>query len=204
METLKRLYFSKHDPALLPRIRAAVVGIAGAGGLGSNVAFSLARVGIGKLIIADYDDVEISNLNRQQYFIGQLGKPKVEALKENLEKINPFSEYEIYLKKISRSNIARIFGDCQILVEAFDRAEMKEMLIESWLEYFPDKPLVAASGLAGYGKNEALHTSRYDNVYICGDETSELPPRISPMAPRVALVANMQANLVLQLILEQK
>ncbi|MCD4797039.1 MAG: sulfur carrier protein ThiS adenylyltransferase ThiF [Candidatus Cloacimonetes bacterium] len=200
-QNLESQFFSKHDPKILPIIRKATVGIAGAGGLGSTIAVSLARVGIGKLIIADFDKIEPSNLNRQQYFIEQIGMPKVQGLKENLIKINPFSKYEIYHSLITEDNIPELFGEADILIEAFDKAEMKKMLIETWIQIFPDKPIIAASGLAGYGKNEIIHTHEFDNLYICGDEESDITNGISPMAPRVGIVANMQANLVLELLL---
>jgi len=202
MEELEKQFFSKHDPKILSILRNSVVGIAGAGGLGSNVAFSLARAGIGTLIIADFDKIEPSNLNRHQYFIEQIGRSKVEALLENLRKINPFSKYEIHNLEINDDNISEIFADAEILVEAFDMAEMKKMLIESWVSQFPKRPIIAASGLAGFGKNEKLHTRKIGTLYICGDEDTEVEEGISPMAPRVGIVANMQANLVLELLLK--
>jgi len=204
MEELEKQFFSKHDPKILPVLRNSVVGIAGAGGLGSSVAVSLARVGVGKLIITDFDKIEPPDLNRQQYFVEQIGKLKVEALLENLKRINPFSEYKIYNVKISDDNISEIFGKVDILVEAFDEADMKKMLIESWICRFPKKPIIVASGLAGFGKNEKIHIRKIGSLYICGDEESELKIGISPMAPRVAVVANMQANLVLELLLKEK
>ena len=202
MEELEKQFFSKHDPKILSILRNSVVGIAGAGGLGSNVAFSLARAGIGTLIIADFDKIEPSNLNRHQYFIEQIGRSKVEALLENLRKINPFSKYEIHNLEINDNNISEIFADAEILVEAFDMAEMKKMLIESWVSQFPKRPIIAASGLAGFGKNEILHTRKIGSLYICGDEDTEVEEGISPMAPRVGIVANIQANLVLELLLK--
>lgn len=201
MENLKRLFFSRHERKLIPTLRQAVVGIAGAGGLGSNIAVSLARVGIGKLVIADFDLIDSSNLNRQQYFLQQIGEPKVKALKNNLEKINPWSDYEIHEIKITRANVGKVFGECHILLEAFDQAEMKEMLLDRWTSLFPERPIIMASGLAGFGKNELLKTRKLGNIYVCGDEISEPRKGISPMAPRVAIVANMQANLALELIL---
>ncbi|MGB2764921.1 MAG: sulfur carrier protein ThiS adenylyltransferase ThiF [Candidatus Aminicenantaceae bacterium] len=204
MEELEKQFFSKHDPKILPVLRNSVVGIAGAGGLGSSVAVSLARVGVGKLIITDFDKIEPPDLNRQQYFVEQIGKLKVEALLENLKRINPFSEYKIHNVKISENNISEIFGKVDILVEAFDEAGMKKMLIESWICRFPKKPIIVASGLAGFGKNEKIHIRKIGSLYICGDEESEVKIGISPMAPRVAVVANMQANLVLELLLKEK
>ena len=149
-----REYFARRDPAVLAVLRQSSVGIAGAGGLGSNVAVALARAGIGRLVIADFDRIEPSNLNRQQYFVDQVGERKVEALRENLLAVNPYSLYEIHDVRINRRNAAKIFGRVDVLVEAFDRAEAKEMLIESSLSHFPGRPIVAASGLAGYGRNQ--------------------------------------------------
>ena len=199
-----REYFAHRDPAVLGVLRKSSVGIAGAGGLGSNVAIALARAGVGRLVIADYDKVEPSNLNRQQYFLDQVGERKVEALRENLLAINPYSLYEVHDVRVTRRNAAAIFGRVDVLVEAFDKAEAKEMLIEASLSKFPGRPIVAASGLAGYGGNRKVHTRRLGNLYICGDESSQCPKGISPMAPRVALVAAMQANLVVELLVKMR
>ena len=199
-----REFFSRREPAVLAVLRQSSVGIAGAGGLGSNVAVSLARAGVGRLVIADFDKVEPSNLNRQQYFIDQVGRRKVEALRENLLLISPYSLYEVHDVQVTRRNAAKIFARVDVLVEAFDRAAAKEMLIETCLTRFPGRPIVAASGLAGYGGNRKIHTRRMGNLYICGDEESQCPRGVSPMAPRVALVAAMQANLVVELLIKMR
>jgi sulfur carrier protein ThiS adenylyltransferase len=196
--------FSKHNPRILSILQSSTVGIAGAGGLGSNVAVSLARAGLGTLIIADWDRVEPSDLNRQYYFTEQVGKPKVLALIENLKRINSFSQYKTHDVKIETGNVAAIFGAADILIEAFDKAEMKQMLVNAWLSRFPQKPIIVASGLAGIGKNQRLHTRKVGNLYICGDEETECEEGISPMAPRVGIVANMQANLALELLVKMK
>lgn len=202
MQSLEHQFFSRHDQRYLPAIRNAVIGIAGAGGLGSNAAVTLARVGIGRLVIADFDTVDATNLNRQQFFVSQIGQPKVHALRDNLQKINPFSQYETHSLRITSENATSVFSECQILIEAFDQAEMKEMLIESWCSAFPQRPVIIGSGLAGIGNTNALHTRRIDNIYICGDEISDIQPHISPMAPRVGIVANMQANIALELVIK--
>ena len=137
-------YFARRDPAVLAVLRQSSVGIAGAGGLGSNVAVALARAGIGRLVIADFDRVAPSNLNRQQYFVDQVGERKVEALRENLLAINPYSLYEVHDVRITPRNAMRIFNRVDLLVEAFDKAEAKEMLIEASLSEFPGRPIVAA------------------------------------------------------------
>jgi sulfur carrier protein ThiS adenylyltransferase len=204
MKNFEKEFFAKHDPIILPVLRAGVVGIAGAGGLGSNVAVALARAGVGKLIIADHDRIEMSNLNRQQYFWAQIGKVKVRALIENLRKISPFSEYVGHHVRLTPKNIPRIFRAVEVMIEAFDLADQKEMLLETWISHFPKKPIIMASGLSGFGKNQKLKTRRIGNVYICGDEESEAKEGISPMAPRVGIVASMQANLAVELLVRAK
>jgi sulfur carrier protein ThiS adenylyltransferase len=185
-------------------LQEKTVGIAGAGGLGSNCAIALARVGIGKLIIADFDVVSESNLNRQYYFYDQIGKPKTDALKENIQRINASVTVLTHNICLTRDNIPTLFADCDVLVEAFDRAEQKEMLIGTMLTLFPEKPLVVGLGMAGWGMFETIHTRKIDNMYICGDEVSEISQNLPPIAPRVGIVANMQANIVLEILLKQK
>jgi len=204
MNRSERAFFAKHDPAVLSALRRSVVGIAGAGGLGSNVAFALARAGVGKLIIADFDRIEVSNLNRQQYFWRQVGRVKVEALVENLKSIQPFSDYVGRRAKVTRKTVAALFGEADLLIEAFDRAGQKEMLIESWISAFPTRPVIAASGLSGFGRNARIKQRKAGTLYICGDEESEPKPGISPMAPRVGVVAHMQANLAVELLVKIK
>ena len=204
MPKLERAIFSRHEPQVLAALRGATVAIAGAGGLGSNAAIALARAGVGRLIIADFDRIEPSNLNRQQYTVKQIGLRKVKALQANLKQIAPFTRCDVYDAKITTSNIGRVFGEADILLEAFDKAKEKGMLINTWLKLYPSKPVIAASGLAGYGGNSKLRTQRMGNLYICGDGVSEPAPGVSPMAPRVAIVANMQANLAVELLAGRK
>lgn len=177
------------------------VGIAGAGGLGSNCAIALARVGVGKIIIADFDVVSVENLNRQYFFTDQVGKLKVFAVKENIKRINPLTEVITHDKRLTPLNIPEIFQNCDVMVEAFDLAGQKQMLIESFVTEFPEMPLVAGLGVAGWGMNDLIHFRRMGNIYICGDEISEIDCDVPPIAPRVGIVANMQANTVLQILL---
>jgi len=178
------------------------VGIAGAGGLGSNCAVALARSGIGTIVIADFDIIEEQNLNRQYYFSDQVGMMKTAALKENLSGINPGTNVVAHQKKLDESNITEIFSGCDIIVEAFDSAEMKEMLIETVQTRMPGIPLVVASGLAGWGKNDTIRCRKIDDtLYICGDESSDVTDDLPPMAPRVGIVANMQANVVVEILM---
>ena len=181
------------------------VGIAGAGGLGSNCAVALARSGIGTLVIADFDIVEENNLNRQYYFTDQVGLLKIIALRDNLARINPDVLVITQEKKLDRSNISQVFSGCDVVVEAFDRSDMKEMLIETLQVKMPATPLVIGSGIAGWGNNEAIRYRKIDNtLFVCGDETFEVSENMPPMAPRVGIVANMQANTVIEILLQKE
>jgi sulfur carrier protein ThiS adenylyltransferase len=183
-------------------LKVRKVGIAGCGGLGSNCAVALARVGIGSLVIADFDVVSKSNLNRQYYFIDQIGMKKTQALRENILRINPQVNVTGHDIRLTPENIPGIFAGCDVIVEAFDRADQKEMIIDTILIAMPLAPLVVGLGMAGWGMNDSIHCRRADNLYICGDEISEISPELPPLAPRVGIVANMQANVVMQLLLD--
>jgi sulfur carrier protein ThiS adenylyltransferase len=186
----------------LEKLKGICVGIAGCGGLGSNCAMALARVGVGTLVIADFDIVTLENLNRQYYFRDQVGEKKVLALRENIWKVNPDIDVQVHDVRLGPEEVVNIFKDCAVIVEAFDRADMKLLIIETISERFPDKFIVAASGLAGYGQNNALHTRRLGSLFLCGDEISEVSADLPPLAPRVGIVAAMQANQVLEIILD--
>lgn len=186
-------------------LRGYRVGIAGAGGLGSNCAAALARCGVGTLVISDFDRIEEDNLSRQYYFTDQVGMMKTTALKENLARINPEVFVIVYQKKLDRENIPVIFSGCDVIVEAFDRAEMKEMLIETVQTLMPGIPLVVGSGLAGWGMSNDIRCRKVDDTfYVCGDESSETTDEMPPMAPRVGMVASMQANVVIEILMEMK
>ncbi len=180
------------------------VGIAGAGGLGSNVAMALVRVGIGKLVIADFDVVSDSNLNRQFYFSNQIGRVKVEALKENLKKINPEVDIEIHNLKLDANNLLSTFADVDVMVEAFDKADCKQIIVEAFQVSKPDVPLILGNGMAGWGKSNEIRVQQYGNLYICGDNVTEIGPDMPPMAPRVLICAAMQANTVMSILLEKQ
>ncbi|NPD46797.1 MULTISPECIES: sulfur carrier protein ThiS adenylyltransferase ThiF [unclassified Lentimicrobium] len=180
------------------------VGIAGCGGLGSNCAVALARVGVGKLIIADFDVIEESNLNRQYYFHHQIGKQKVYSLKENIHLINPDVQISAHQIKLEAQDIYDLYKNCDVIVEAFDNAEMKQIIIETICEKLSATPLVIGLGMAGWGDIESIHLRNSDNLYICGDEKSEVSEEFPPLAPRVGIVANMQADTVLELLLKEK
>ena len=204
-EEFECLLLARHTPGVHQKIKRAVVGIAGLGGLGSAVAIALARIGVGTLILVDFDVVEPSNLNRQQYFIHQIGMAKVEALRENLSKINPYVRILTYAEKLDRDNMERIFKDAMVIVEAFDRAEEKAMLINALSEKMPDKYIVAASGVAGYGDNNEIRTTQFSSrIFIIGDQKTPAEPGVGLMAPRVGIAAHHQANLVLRILLGEE
>jgi sulfur carrier protein ThiS adenylyltransferase len=179
------------------------VGIAGCGGLGSNCAVALARVGIGHLILADFDVVEESNLNRQYFFFDQIGRKKVECLRDNILRINPIIQVKSHDIKLNTGDISALFKDCDVIVEAFDKADMKQMIIETVLDKLSNIPLVVGLGMAGWGDSNSIKTRQLDNLYICGDESREVTLEDPPLAPRVGIVANMQANTVLEILLNE-
>lgn len=204
-EELEYLMFARHTPGVHARLKQAVVGVAGVGGLGSAVAVALARVGVGRLVIADFDVVEPSNLNRQQYFVDQLGQFKVEALADTLRRINPYVSVEPHRVLLGPENVPAVFASCSVVVEAFDRADMKAMLVEAVLSQMPLVSVVAASGLAGFGSNNAIVTRRVSQrLYLVGDGTSEAKPGSGLMAPRVGIAASQQANQVVRIILGEE
>ncbi len=203
-EELDALLTARHTPGVHAVVKAATIGIAGVGGLGSAIAIALARTGIGQLIIADFDLVEPSNLNRQQYFIDQIGLPKVYALRDTLVRINPQVRVTACHLRLTPENIEAVFGHAQILVEAFDRADQKVMLIETFASNFPERPIVTGSGMAGYGPaNTVLTRQVAGNLYLCGDATTAAAPGTGLMAPRVGVAAHHQANAVLRLLLNE-
>lgn len=204
-DELEGLMAARHTPGVHARLKQAVVGIAGVGGLGSAIVVALARVGVGRLIIADFDVVEPSNLNRQQYFIDQIGEYKVDALACNLRRINPYVTVETHRVLLTPENIPAIFADCSIVVEAFDRADMKAMLVNRVLEVMPQSRVIAASGLAGYGPNDSITTLKVSSrLYVVGDTVSEARPGNGLMAPRVGIAAHHQANQVIRIILGEE
>lgn len=188
-------------PAQLSKIRQTKVGIAGLGGLGSNVAWHLVRSGFLYLVLADFDRVEPSNLNRQAYFADQVGLPKTEALAANLRRINPDLQLELWPVRVERTNVREIFGPCPVCVEAFDQVPAKKMLVEEGLA--AGKKVVSASGLAGWGNTDAIQTKIWiSGLAVVGDFTTPVGMENPPLSPRVGVAAAKQADLVLSWVLE--
>lgn len=185
------------------KIKRYTIGIAGLGGLGSNAAVSLARTGIGKLILVDYDKVEKSNLNRQYYFLDQIGKNKTTAITENIKKITPETKITTHNKKLEKNNIPSFFKNADLIIEALDKAETKTVFIENIQKNLPETPIIAASGVTGYGNNERIQTKKMGNLYIIYDKKAKPSDKDILTGPRISLIANMQANLALEILLNK-
>ena len=199
---LGKLLVARHSPGVYERVRRAVVGIAGLGGLGSAVTLSLARTGVGRLILADFDVVEPSNLNRQQYLVKHLGMAKTEAMRELLAEVNPAVRVTTFRRKLSPKNIAGAFRAADIVVECLDQAPAKSWLLGAVRESLPGAYLILASGVAGFGDSNAIRTWRMgDRTFVVGDLKSAAEPGRGLMAPRVGVAANHQADLVISLLM---
>lgn len=186
---------------LYEKLKDRKVGIAGCGGLGSNVAQMLVRSGIRKLVLVDFDRVQESNLNRQFFFKDQIGQEKVMALRDNLLKIQPKLEIESHVSRLNPGLIQRLFADCDILIEAFDVAESKAMLFETMSANLPNIPVIGVSGLAGMDNAEKMQIIRDGNLILIGDFTDDVSDELPPLAPKVTIAAGLQANEALRILL---
>ena len=192
---------ARHGIELHSRFSAATVAVCGLGGLGSNIAVALARAGIGKLLLIDFDRVDITNLHRQQYKADQIGCYKADALAENLAEIAPYTEVQTVTAKIAEDNFAAMLKDADVICEAFDNAEAKAMLVNGVLEQLPDRYLVAASGMAGMDTPNTIKTRKVmKRFYLCGDKVSDVADTIGLVAPRVMLCAAHQAHTILRIL----
>jgi sulfur carrier protein ThiS adenylyltransferase len=202
-EELEALMVSRHTPGVHARLKKATVGIAGLGGLGSAVTIALARVGIGTLILVDFDLVEPSNLNRQHYGVGHIGLAKVEAMGRILEDINPYLNVVTHQVILDRDNIPRLFQKADIVVECFDRPEAKVMIMRTVAEALPKVYMIGASGMAGYGDSNSIQTMKIgERIFMVGDFVTAAEPGRGLMAPRVGIAAHHQANLVVSLLMD--
>lgn len=191
----------RHGKDLQNKISSTTVGICGLGGLGSNIAISLARAGIGKLVMIDFDKVDITNLHRQQYKADQIGMNKTEALRDNLKEINPYLETEIHTIRLDENNAKGILADADIICEAFDNAEAKANIVNFALSEMPEKYIIAASGMAGLDSANSIKTRKISKrFYLCGDEVSDVKDGIGLVSSRVMLCAAHQAHTVLRII----
>lgn len=204
-DEMQKALEARHGKSLQEKLSNSTVAICGLGGLGSNIAVSLARAGIGKLILIDFDRVDISNLHRQQYKVCQIGQPKTAALAANLQEIAPYVTTVTHSIRITESNAASLLAEADIICEAFDAPEAKAMLVHQILEHFPEKYLIAASGMAGLGSSNRIRTrSITRRFYLCGDEISDVAENIGLVSSRVMLCAAHQAHMVLRILAGQE
>lgn len=200
-EEMQRTLEARHGKELQAKFTGSTAAICGLGGLGSNIAVSLARAGIGRLILIDFDKVDISNLHRQQYQADQIGLYKTEALTETLKRIAPYVEIVSHSVRMTEENFQELLQDADIICEAFDDAEAKAMLVNGVLEKLHTKYLIAASGMAGLGSANSIKTRRVmERFYLCGDGVSDVGDDIGLVAPRVMLCAAHQAQMVLRIL----
>lgn len=198
---LEALMVSRHTPGIFNKLKNSKVGIAGVGGLGSNIALSLARIGVGTLKLVDFDVVEPSNLNRQQFFVDDIGKYKVDAMSEIINKVNPFIKVYKCKEFLNSENIERTFSDVDIIIEAFDNPESKAVLCNKVLIDMKDKYLIAGSGMAGYFSSNSIETRKIrSKFYVCGDGENAAKEGQGLMAPRVSICANHMANMAVRII----
>lgn len=200
-EVMREALNIRHGEDLQNKISAARVAVCGLGGLGSNIAIALARAGVGHLHLIDFDRVDLTNLNRQQYAVGQLGQYKTDALRETLSLVSPYCDVTCDTIKVTDENLPDLLRNEDYICEAFDRAEAKAMLVSGVLEHFPEKYLVAGSGLAGLGSANTIQTRRVSQrFYLCGDGTSDSSVGLGLVASRVLVCAAHEANMILRLI----
>lgn len=202
--TQKELYAvleERHGRELQAAFSSAAVAVCGLGGLGSHIAISLARTGIGKLMLFDFDTVDISNLNRQQYTVAQIGMTKPEAMTQNLRYIAPYCNVVPYTVRLTEANVPDLLCSADIICEAFDNPQAKAMLVNTVLEKLPDAYIIAASGMSGLHTANTIRTRKLtDKLYLCGDGESDVAVDKTLFAPRVMLCAAHQAQAVLRIL----
>lgn len=204
MEEMRNALDNRNGKTLQDKFASSTVAICGLGGLGSNIAVALARTGVGRLILIDFDKVDISNLHRQQYKASQIGVFKTEALAANLKEIAPYLSVITHTRQIDENNFNELLCNADIICEAFDGAEAKAMLVNSVLKKLPERYLIAASGMAGIDSSNVVKTRRItDHFYLCGDEASDVEDNIGLMSSRVMLCAAHQAHMALRILAEK-
>ena len=200
-EDLQRALAARHGRAVQEKFNQATVAICGLGGLGSNIAIALARAGVGRLILTDFDRVDITNLHRQQYKATQLGEFKTEALAANLKEIAPYIELELHTIRITEDNIGELLKDADLICEAFDNPECKAMLVNTVLEKFPEKYLLSGSVMAGMDSVNRIQTRRVTKrFYLCGDGVSDVKECGTLVSSRVMTCAAHEAHMVIRIL----
>lgn len=193
--------FSSNPPGVRRILSGCSAGIAGAGGIGSNVAMLLARAGLGRITVVDHDEVALPNLNRQAYFLDQCGRLKVDALAENVSRIGAGTVFTGIGIRLLPGGFCAPFEGCDVLIEALDLAETKVLAIEEWTRGMPGVPVIAVSGIAGTGASGTIRLDHHGSVSLVGDQTSDLS--LGTLATRVSLAAAMVADQAVSILLER-
>ena len=196
---------SRNSTPVYSIMKQAHIGIAGLGGLGSNIAAALVRNGVGRLTLADFDTVELSNINRQLYSISHIGRKKAEALPDILSGINPFCQITAHDVRITAGNCAKLFFDCSIIIEAFDLPDQKSMLVNAVMEQMPEKYIISGNGMAGFGKANRIQTRIItDKLTLCGDGITDVADGVGLTASRVMVCAGHMASRAVEIILSHR
>lgn len=200
-EEIEQILIARHGEERFRRFKNSRVAVCGLGGLGSNVAVALARAGVGELHLIDFDEVDLSNIHRQQYVMKQIGMKKTDALRELIEQIAPYTEILTDTVQITEENYVNLLKEDDLICEAFDCPEAKAMLVNSVLETFPEKYIVAASGMAGLSSANTIKTRKItDKFYLCGDETSDIQKGMGLFSSRVMLCGAHEAHMILRIL----
>ena len=203
-EELERAFDARFPAEIKEKMNVARVAVAGLGGLGSQIAVMLARSGVGHLHLTDFDCVDVTNLNRQMYFVEHLGRPKTEALAELLRKINPWIDLELHQMRVTERDVPELYQTYPLVCEAFDKPDQKAMLVRTLLETCPETTVVSGNGMAGFGNSNAVITKQVNSrLYMCGDGSTDVGGGTGLMAPRVNICAGHQANKIIELILNK-
>ena len=201
-EELEEAMDKRFSKEIYEKLKNAKVAVAGLGGIGSHIAVNLARSGVGKIHLVDFDRVDLTNLNRQAYTIEHLGRFKTEALRGILLNINPYLDITMETVKVTEENVLSIFKDYPIVCEAFDNPDNKAMLVNNLLEKLEGVKVVSSSGMAGYGSSNEIKTTKVmKNFYLCGDRVTDAYSGIGLMSGRVNICAGHASNMVIRLIL---
>lgn len=191
----------RHGADFQEKIKKSAVAVCGLGGLGSNIAIALARAGVGRLLLFDFDKVDVSNLNRQQYFAHQTGIYKTDALTDILRMVNPYCRVDAVCTRLTEDNIPGLLSDADVICEAFDAAEQKAMLVNCVLENFPEKYIISGSGMAGLHSADLIKTrSITKRFFVCGDESSDTDNEGSLVSARVMVCAGHQALTAIKIL----
>jgi len=202
MMSEKELY-SRNLPDIQEKLKLGSVAIAGLGGLGSNIAVMLARIGVGELFLVDFDKVEPSNLNRQHYNSNHLGQLKTDSMRSQLRAINPYIKVKTLAAKITAENAASLFAEYSLVCEALDKEQIKADFVSVMIS--EGKTVVAASGMNGTGSSNTITTQqKLARLYVSGDGIPPAEVGIGFMAPRVMICAAHQANMITRLLLGDK